>query len=321
MHSSRGSRPMGAAGASARTLLLPLVLLFLFVACGKGDTSGKDGAATASKTYQCPMDCEHGKTYPTKGICPVCKMDLEEVVGGKFAHADHSPKHGGQFIMASDNWHHVEGTLPEPRKFVAWLYDNFTQPMAAGHEKATLRVRTKKREAGKPAEYAEIPLVAGPTPTTLVASLPEGLEWPVVTRVVVTFEGTAKPEPLTFDYQFAAVTTEPVPGAAPAGEGAPHVHGASDARPIPTERAAIVAAIRETVGEARALLGKGELKAIHTKADRIGKLASALGMAGGGEGRMPKLAKDLDAQGDAGNAAGVTEVLGELEKDLGAVDK
>jgi len=33
-----------------------------------------------SNIYQCPMDCENGKTYDTAGVCPVCKMDLKEVV-------------------------------------------------------------------------------------------------------------------------------------------------------------------------------------------------------------------------------------------------
>ncbi len=27
--------------------------------------------------YQCPMDCEKGKTYDQEGSCPVCKMDLK----------------------------------------------------------------------------------------------------------------------------------------------------------------------------------------------------------------------------------------------------
>ncbi len=32
----------------------------------------------ASKdAYQCPMDCEKGKTYEETGSCPVCKMDLK----------------------------------------------------------------------------------------------------------------------------------------------------------------------------------------------------------------------------------------------------
>ena len=32
----------------------------------------------ASNTlYQCPMDCEKGKSYTKEGTCPVCKMDLK----------------------------------------------------------------------------------------------------------------------------------------------------------------------------------------------------------------------------------------------------
>jgi len=30
-------------------------------------------------TFQCPMDCEKGKTYEAKGSCPVCKMGLKEI--------------------------------------------------------------------------------------------------------------------------------------------------------------------------------------------------------------------------------------------------
>lgn len=29
--------------------------------------------------YQCPMDCEKGKTYDKEGNCPVCEMDLKKV--------------------------------------------------------------------------------------------------------------------------------------------------------------------------------------------------------------------------------------------------
>lgn len=35
-----------------------------------------ENVATKS-VYQCPMDCEKGKTYKEAGICPVCNMDLK----------------------------------------------------------------------------------------------------------------------------------------------------------------------------------------------------------------------------------------------------
>lgn len=32
---------------------------------------------TSNDVYQCPMDCEEGKTYDEEGSCPVCNMDLK----------------------------------------------------------------------------------------------------------------------------------------------------------------------------------------------------------------------------------------------------
>jgi len=31
------------------------------------------------EVYQCPMDCEKGKTYKVEGKCPVCHMNLRKV--------------------------------------------------------------------------------------------------------------------------------------------------------------------------------------------------------------------------------------------------
>lgn len=40
--------------------------------------------------YQCPMDCEKGKTYTEKGTCPVCKMELIEAKADSHEGHDHS---------------------------------------------------------------------------------------------------------------------------------------------------------------------------------------------------------------------------------------
>ena len=40
----------------------------------------------SADVYQCPMDCEKGKTYDAEGSCPVCKMDLKE----KAANMEHA---------------------------------------------------------------------------------------------------------------------------------------------------------------------------------------------------------------------------------------
>jgi len=39
--------------------------------------------------YQCPMDCEEGKTYDAAGACPVCAMHLKKLEKeGEHAHED-----------------------------------------------------------------------------------------------------------------------------------------------------------------------------------------------------------------------------------------
>ena len=62
-------------------LLVSLALMagLFFAACHHDAPASKLPAATADTKnvkYQCPMDCEKGKTYAEKGKCPVCKMDL-----------------------------------------------------------------------------------------------------------------------------------------------------------------------------------------------------------------------------------------------------
>ncbi|HLW29429.1 MAG TPA: heavy metal-binding domain-containing protein [Brumimicrobium sp.] len=50
----------------------------MFTACSSEGTEAQE--QTAQKVvYQCPMDCEDGKTYDEPGQCPVCEMDIKEV--------------------------------------------------------------------------------------------------------------------------------------------------------------------------------------------------------------------------------------------------
>ena len=156
-------------------------------------------------------------------------------------------------------------------------------------------------------------LVEKATPDSLLEAI-------AATRATVTFEGK---EPFTFDFQFTELSVEPPPGSVKAhfhDHGAPK-HGAADERPIPADRPGILAALDAAAAQARKDLEADKLGEMHGSADRIGKLAAALSKAGGGEGRLSKLATDLDAQGDAGNAAGVREVLNAIAKDIEAARK
>ena len=64
-----------------------------------------------------------------EGSCSKCGAGLVKVTLG-LPHGDHSPRHGGQFRMASDHWHHVEMVLSEPNVFRLYFFDNYTRPLA-----------------------------------------------------------------------------------------------------------------------------------------------------------------------------------------------
>jgi hypothetical protein len=63
-----------------KKIIIPALVLFM-IACSpkkETETNGKqDSTQVSSAVYQCPMDCEKGKTYDKPGQCPVCGMDLE----------------------------------------------------------------------------------------------------------------------------------------------------------------------------------------------------------------------------------------------------
>lgn len=63
-----------------RTILFVSLALFAFASCNDAPKtdSATEGAAQTAAVYQCPMDCEDGKTYDKPGKCPVCEMDLKK---------------------------------------------------------------------------------------------------------------------------------------------------------------------------------------------------------------------------------------------------
>lgn len=151
--------------------------------------------------FACPMHCEKEKVYGEPGECPVCHMKLEEARGGTVAHADHAAKHGGVFFMAADNWHHLEGTLPAPRELRIYLYDNFTQPLAAAGYSGTLVVQPVDEEGDETGEAATVPLTPVDGETWLVAELPEGFRPPYQTEARVKFPKQEQELLFNFDFQ------------------------------------------------------------------------------------------------------------------------
>lgn len=73
-----------------KKVILMLALMFsvsaVFVSCKDNEKEKTHNEHAADKAdlalnekYQCPMDCEKGKTYDEEGSCPECKMDLKKV--------------------------------------------------------------------------------------------------------------------------------------------------------------------------------------------------------------------------------------------------
>ena len=160
---------------------------------------------TLELTWTCPDHPAVAATGP--GACPIGEHRELAIAWKARAHGDHNPKHGGLFFMAPDNWHHLEGSYPEPGIFRVHVYDDFTQPMNVAafsgrvvtDEVFDAATRTTNELASFPlrsmagGEYLEARLDALDVPVTLVAKVafePNGSEF-------------------RFDFTFSSVTVEP----------------------------------------------------------------------------------------------------------------
>ena len=106
-----------------------------------------------------------------RGTCPdgkrmIAKRTLRP-------HGNHNPQHGGQFFMAPDNTHHLEGAYPRARVFRLYLYDDYARPLPSDQVKRVkARVVTKEIfDSGTRAttEVAAFPLAVGRSASYLEA--------------------------------------------------------------------------------------------------------------------------------------------------------
>ncbi len=162
------------------------------------------------------------------------------------AHGDHNPRHGGQFFMAADAWHHVEGTYSQSGLFKVFFYDNFTKPFAVRGKGMTGVVAVRDAQDK---EIATAPLTIGRDGTTMEAKLPPAAAaLPLRVTLKMKFSATMAEQP--FDFQFNELskdsiagttvgpTSTPRPTAAPAAPkpaAAPTVAAAAPAAPAPAQ--------------------------------------------------------------------------------------
>ena len=125
-------------------------------------------------------------------------------------HGNHNPQHGGQFFMAADNWHHLEGVYPVKGVFRLYVYDDYGKPLAADAVRL-IQSRVVTRETFDSAtrstrELRAYPLVSVSGAGHLEATI-DPLPLPVQLVVKVKFRNGG-PE-YRFDFSFAAFTKEP----------------------------------------------------------------------------------------------------------------
>lgn len=162
---------------------------------------------TVSESWSCADAPD--KTFMEPGKC--ADGSARKIGYQLRAHGDHNPRHGGQFFMATDAWHHVEGTYPQNGLFRVFFYDNFTKPLAVKGFAASVVIRDASDK-----EVTSVRLVAGRTTSTMEAKIPAanaGLPLRATLRLKL---GASTPEQ-PFDFQFNEYSSEPLPSSTPVG--------------------------------------------------------------------------------------------------------
>jgi hypothetical protein len=281
---------------------------------------------TVSLTWTCRGDtAEHLEP----GLC----SDGSPRIGQRALrpHGNHNPRHGGQFFMAPDNWHHIEGAYPTAQAFRLYVYDDYGRPLPADKLK-DVQARLVTKETFDPATRKTTELSAFP----LRMSRDRGYLEARVDTTALPAEMTAKvrfgsdSSEHRFDFTFDALTKEPaaptsVPqatstaraAAAPATPAttapAPSPVSSLNPQAIPGSMAEILSELQGKNAEVRDLVMRGDFAAVWVPAFRAKDLAIALEphlahlgaqKRDAGEPALARVVRGawlLDAAGDVGN--------------------
>jgi hypothetical protein len=260
------------------------------------------------------------------------------------AHGNHNPQHGGQFFMAPDSWHHIEGAYLSNGVFRLYLYDDFTKPLPLAQVRdVTARIVTKQTydaTTRTTKELASAPLVRnGRFMEARIGKLP----LPAQMTAKVSFKKGAAEN--VFDFAFEGYSKEPPAGAprttattptpatapapaAPATEGggntieiAPSMDNALIPTPIPDTLPEILAQLRIRTDQIRTFIDRGSFASVYVPAFQAKDLALALDahkeaiapdkrkLALPAIAQLVRSAYLLDAFGDLGNKQQITDAF------------
>jgi hypothetical protein len=290
---------------------------------------------TVSLTWTCAADRATQHLEP--GVC----ADGSPRIGTRTlrAHGNHNPQHGGQFFMAPDNWHHLEGVHPSARLFRLYVYDDYGRPLASAKVK-DIEARVVTEETFDPAtrtttELSAFRLKAARNRPYLEARIdPSTL--PAEMTAKVRF-GNDRPE-YRFDFTFPAFSKEPLaptarrsvtqPLSTPTAPAAPAVPAPASSSeldplapaPIPTSMSSMLEQLEVREKQVGELIAKGDFAAVWVPAFHAKDIAIALephaahlaaDKRDAGEPALSRVVRTawlLDAAGDVGNRAQIEAV-------------
>lgn len=269
-------------------------------------TCPTDGSDLVRVTVEMTFGCRGTKDLDTlePGTCPDGAPKQPKYAAR--AHGNHNPQHGGQFFMAPDSWHHIEGVYLASGAFRLYLYDDFTKPLKTVDARPiTARLVTKQvydPSTGKENEIEKYALVR--KGSYLEASIGQR-PLPARMSAKVTFKAGDKEN--LFDFTFEAFSKDPAapkttaapvkttaaaakPGATTAGKPAPSappatpdpnlvelgVNPALIAVPIPETVPEMLAQLRTRTDQIRQFIDKGEFAAVYVPAFQAKDLALAI---------------------------------------------
>jgi hypothetical protein len=307
-----------------------------------------------SKPGKCPIDkrdliqvtvavswtCPGATTESTEpGRCPDGSPMTRKTTPR--AHGNHNPQHGGQFFMASDNWHHLEGTYLPTGVFRMHVYDDYTRPLPAKDVRTIAASVVTRDASGKETttplvrngQYLQARIGKLPLPAAMYAKVKFKADGPD-NRFDFTFDSYSK-EPAAgatpLSTAAAPAATAPAAAASPAApapsspaapaltETLPAVDPALVTLPIPETVPEMLAQLKARTEQIRSFIDKGSFAAIYVPAFQAKDLALALHehvQALPAERRkvvepaITKLVRSawlLDAFGDLGNKQQISE--------------
>lgn len=226
------------------------------------------------------------------------------------AHMDHNPLHGGQFFMAANNYHHLEGALPNAGEFRLYIYDDFKQPVDPRNfgGDVVFEAWNEETEGWDETRYPMAPAIGS---DYLISEIPEELPSEFFAHVWLAGEQQR------YDFYFEETTVEPVGGAS-RGSGAIRAGPHSHERPpmtIPEYPVAITALMALKRDRVRSQIENGEWLTLYVPAFDARDLAEALlerldglsarerGQARQAIGRVMQSAAELDRSGDLADRA------------------